>query len=79
MSSETNLNMARMILDHASREIAWLVDDDRAVSMLLSAASELLVGSGMTPEQAAEHLHLHASALHQIEVQRLRENGLLMT
>lgn len=77
--SDGNLALARITLNHAVEELAWMVDDDRAVSLLLSAALDLLATGGATREEAATRLHWHAAAMHQVEVDHLRSDGLLMT
>lgn len=79
MSNDQNNNLARVIVRHAVDELGWMVDDDRAVSLLLTAAIDLLTESGLSREQAATRLHWHAAALHQLEVDQLRSDGLLMT
>ena len=79
MSNEPNRDLARVIVRHAVDELTWMVDEDRAVSLLMMAALELLTESGMTREHAATRLHWHAAAMHQLEVEALRADGLLMT
>ena len=79
MDDDFNREVAQAIIGHAAAELAMLVDDDRAVSILLTAALQVLTGTGMDRETAAEHLHLHASALHQAEVDKLVADGLLVT